>query len=68
VTTRPSAADDFTAIRTRMEELRRERDQIEAAQDGRLAIGPRGFGERRSESEPKDDRLLPRSFVRTSIR
>jgi hypothetical protein len=68
VTTRPYAADDFTGIRARMEELRRERDPIEADQKGRSAIGPKGFGDRSSEREAKDDRLLPRSFVRKSIR
>jgi hypothetical protein len=68
VTTRPYAADDFTAIRARLEELRRERDQTEADQNGRSPIGPKGFGDRSSEREAKDDRLLPRSFVRKSIR
>jgi hypothetical protein len=28
---RPRAADDFAAIRARMEELRREREEVEAA-------------------------------------
>jgi hypothetical protein len=66
--TRPRAADDFTAIRARLEELRRERDQIVTAQKRQSPISPRGFGDRSSEREPKDDRLLPRSFVRASAR
>jgi hypothetical protein len=41
VTTRPYAADDFTAIRARLEELRRERDHGEAQPDGRSPVGPR---------------------------
>ena len=35
---RPRAADDFTTIRARMEELRRERQQAEA---GREIVAPR---------------------------
>jgi hypothetical protein len=63
VTTRPRATDDFTAIRARLEELRRERDQIEADQKGRSAIGPKSY-QRAATSAPdhQDDRLLPRSF------
>jgi hypothetical protein len=30
---RPRAADDFAAIRARMEELRREREQAECSED-----------------------------------
>jgi hypothetical protein len=64
VTTRPRAADDFTAIRARLEELRRERDQIEAAKDGRSAIGPKQYHRAitTSDSLHQDDRLVPRSF------
>jgi hypothetical protein len=40
---RPRAADDCAAIRARMEELRRERDQIVADQKGRSPIGPRPY-------------------------
>jgi hypothetical protein len=69
VTTRPRAADDFTAIRARLEELRGERDQIEADEKGRLPIGPRPYSRvERKEKESEDDRLLPRSLVRASIR
>lgn len=69
VTTRPRAADDFAAIRARMEELRRERDQMEAEQKGRSPVGPKLFHHARSsEREPEDNRLVPRSvrgrFVR----
>jgi hypothetical protein len=38
--TRPRAADDFTTIRARMEELRRERAQVSAGQEGQSTIGP----------------------------
>ena len=31
--TRPRAADDFPTIRARMEELRREREQVERAEE-----------------------------------
>jgi hypothetical protein len=65
VTTRPYAADDFTAARARLEELRRERERILADQKGRSPAGPRPYSE---SSKPEDDRLLPRSFVRASIR
>jgi hypothetical protein len=33
----PRAADDFAAIRARMEELRRERDQVAVGNDGPAA-------------------------------
>jgi hypothetical protein len=39
--TRPRAADDFPMIRSRMEELRRERDQVVADQKGHSVIAPR---------------------------
>jgi len=39
----PRAADDFAAIRARMEELRRERAQMSAARDAR-PLGPRPYG------------------------
>jgi hypothetical protein len=63
VTTRPYAADDFTAIRARLEELRRERDQIEAAQDGGSAIGPKPYHWIAArDTDDQNDRLIPRSF------
>jgi len=39
----PRAADDFAAIRARMEELRRERAQMSAARDAR-PLCPRLYG------------------------
>ena len=39
----PRAADDFAAIRARMEELRRERAQMLAARDAR-PLCPRPYG------------------------
>jgi hypothetical protein len=47
--TKPRAADDFTAIRTRMEELRRERTQV-SEQEGRSGTGPREEAEKRAVS------------------
>ena len=37
--TRPRAADDFATIRARLDELRRERAQVSAGQDGRSSTG-----------------------------
>jgi len=65
VTTRPYAADDFTAIRARLEELRRERHQTEADQTGRPAIGPKPHHRATtttSDADHQDDRLVPRSL------
>jgi hypothetical protein len=63
VTTRPRAADDFAAIRARLEELRRERDQIEAEQEGRSAIGPKPYHWIAArDTNHQGDRLVPRSF------
>jgi hypothetical protein len=42
----PRAADDFAAIRARMEELRRERAQMSAGRDTRL-LCPRPDGRQR---------------------
>ena len=41
--TRPRAADDFPAIRARMEELRRERARVPADDDTRMSDGPRPY-------------------------
>jgi hypothetical protein len=41
--TRPLAADDFSAIRARMEELRRERARLQAGDEPHLAIAPRPY-------------------------
>ena len=43
--TRPRAADDFPAIRARMEELRRQRARASAEDDLRWAAGPRPYSE-----------------------
>jgi hypothetical protein len=40
---RPRAADDFAAIRARLQELRRERAQIMADSERRPATGPRPY-------------------------
>jgi hypothetical protein len=45
--TQPRAADDFTAIRTRMEELRRERTQV-SEQESHSVTGPREQAEKRA--------------------
>jgi hypothetical protein len=37
--TRPRIADDFVVIRARIEEMRRERAQVSAEQDGRSVTG-----------------------------
>ena len=42
--TRPHAADDFPAIRARMEELRRDRARARADDDTRMPDGPRPYG------------------------
>ena len=61
--TRPRAADDFAAIRARMEELRLERD--------RALVGPKSDpGSDRStasEDEGQDQRRLPRSAILRKI-
>jgi hypothetical protein len=38
--TRARAADDFATIRARPDELRRERAQVSAGQEGRSSTGP----------------------------
>ena len=53
---RPRAADDFPMIRSRMVELRRERERALARQDARLPIGPRPY----DREEAEDHQLLPR--------
>ena len=57
---RPRAADDFPAIRARMEELRRERDQVLAEGNPQPAIGPRPYFVGRSPAVAgKPGGLLP---------
>jgi len=41
--TRPRAADDFPAIRARIEELRRERARAPADDEARISDGPRPY-------------------------
>jgi hypothetical protein len=41
--TRPRAADDFPAIRARLEELRRERARVMAESQPRATTGPRRY-------------------------
>ncbi len=67
--TRPRAADDFPMIRSRMVELRREREQIWADQKEGSVSGPMPYHRGgTSETEQQGDRLLPRSVVRSSVR
>jgi hypothetical protein len=55
------AADDFPMIRSRMVELRRERDQALATQKERSVIGPGHYRGATSGTEHQSDRLLPRT-------
>lgn len=68
MTTRPFAADDFPMIRSRLEELRRERKQILAEQKGNSVIGPRPHRRETGDTEDHRERMLPRSVVRSSVR
>jgi hypothetical protein len=62
VTARPYAADDFTAIRARLEELRRERYQGEA-DEKRSPVGPKPYRRANtSDTDHQPDRLVPRAF------
>ena len=62
---RPRAADDFPMIRSRLEKLRREREQILADQRGHSAIGPRPYHRGATgNTEDHRDRLLPRANQR----
>jgi hypothetical protein len=67
---RPRAADDFPMIRSRMTELRRERDRALAEQDGRSPIGPRPYHHRAAtvDAEHQSDRDLPCSIFRQFVR
>lgn len=46
---RPRAADDFEIIRERLEELRREREEIGSANTGETPAGDKDDGERQRE-------------------
>ena len=68
--TRPRAADDFPAIRARVEELRRERAQPQAVDDEpRPVIGPGPYGFE-SRSHSRDRPLSPEAsqFIRRLFR
>jgi len=65
--TRPRAADDFAAIRARMEELRLEHDRVLAGQ--KVDSGPGTSRNATSKDTGQDERQLfrsvvPRRFVR----
>jgi hypothetical protein len=54
--TRPRVADDFPAIRARLEELRRQRARVPADDDLRRADGPRPYsGSSRPATADKAD-------------
>jgi hypothetical protein len=55
---RPRAADDFPAIRARLEELRRERGGVTAADD-RTTVGPRPYAVGASEVSSRSRGLSP---------
>ena len=58
--TRTRAADDFPAIRARMEELRRQRGGVPADDDLRRADGPRPYSDSsRPATADKPELSLP---------
>jgi hypothetical protein len=58
--TRPRAADDFPAIRARIEELRQQRARVPADGDIRRAVGPRPYsGSSGSVTPDKPELSLP---------
>ncbi len=60
--TRPRAADDFPAIRARMEELQRERNQMPATEEPRSAARPRPYSVSMRPS-PVNRAVLPPEVV-----
>lgn len=61
--TRPRAADDFSMIRSRMVELRRERERVLADRKERSSFGPQPHHHATtSAADDQIDRLVPRSF------
>jgi hypothetical protein len=56
---RPRAADDFPAIRARMEELRREREQVRGQGDAQPATRPRPYFIGRVPASVGNSGLLP---------
>jgi hypothetical protein len=63
--TRPRVADDFAAIRARMEELRLERVRALAGHEASTGAG--SDRSRASEDEGQGERRLPRSAVLRKI-
>jgi hypothetical protein len=62
--TRPRAADDFAAIRARMEELGRERADIQGEATETSHSWPRSSRRpAQSDTEQKDLRRVPRTIV-----
>ena len=64
---RPRAADDFSAIRARMDELRRERAQVVAGDEPRSVIEPRNpfkGGELAATGKPRLPPAVRRLLVR----
>lgn len=53
---RPRSADDFVAIRARMEELRRERTRLPADEDPRSVIEPPLYSEAPDPPPPRAQR------------
>jgi len=66
--TRARAADDFATIRARLDELRRERAQVSAGQEGRSSTGSRPDHRAVSSAATQAGRrLLLRSIYRRSL-
>jgi hypothetical protein len=67
---RPRAADDFPAIRSRMEELRRQRARVPADDDLRRADGPRrysGGSQPAPADKPGLSPAIRRAFLKVRI-
>ena len=64
----PRAADDFAAIRARMEELQRERAQITARDEPTLMNTQLAPGGRRSHDKPRLLSQILRAMVRAETR
>jgi hypothetical protein len=60
---RPCAADDFAAIRARMEELRSERAEASAETEPR-SVGPRPYYRASNAIAPQDRRHRPPHLIR----
>ena len=64
---RPRAADDFAAIRARVEELRRERDRLSAEQEP-LPLGTIPCHPAHGQSKQAAPRRLPHAIRRRLFR